>query len=781
MPTRRTALKALLAVPGAAVLRAQAGKIRHIDIIHHSHTDVGFTDLPSVTRALQVRFLDAALDLCLHDTRFRWTAEAMLTVDDWWGQATRARRDALLGRIRKGQIDIMALPFNQAPFMNALEWDQALAWVPDALWRDLRPRAAMQNDVNGFPRAGAIRLLDRGLRHLIMGINPDSGGPPFRRPTAFWWKMPDGRRLFVWMGDHYGAAYGYFEPQLWQRDQPKGANGTLRPPRAGEHLRTDEASLRACHAHCQERLQRLEAEGYDFDRLIISYTNQWRGDNDAPFPPLPAFVEAWNGLGLQPSLRLATATDAVRDMETAVGSRIRTLAGEWTDWWANGDASGPREVAASRFAKRYLAAALSPVWGDINESTKRRKEAILKDLCLFDEHTWGANISIGHPDGLDTIAQYTEKSLLAYRPMGHAEWLLGQRARTRLASEPEGLYITNTARVPFSGWVSILAAALRDGKTRTGRTVRFWVQDLAPSSTLDLPSGKVDEPDPVDSRKPNVETDSFGWPVSALWPGMGKSLFSAGLGDFVALVTVPPANRSTISRMHSMADAAKRDEMRAQAFKEVPASMRKNAEFEESAHTLVYSQAFEHPRLENAVRRLELWKAEPRARLTVQFDRISSMNPEVLYLNFAFPVEGAMPAFSNGGVPFVPYRDQIEGSCRDYYAIDGWAHYDTPNGHWLWVSRDAPLAVVGGPHTVERRTTAPADTHRLMSMVFDNCWHTNFVANQHGRMEFQFELAWRDRIANPAELAEGLVSEPVVVINPAAKESPEILIDIFRP
>ena len=27
-------------------------------------------------------------------------------------------------------------------------------------------------------------------------------------------------------------------------------------------------------------------------------------------------------------------------------------AGEWTDWWANGTASAPREVAASRLAKR---------------------------------------------------------------------------------------------------------------------------------------------------------------------------------------------------------------------------------------------------------------------------------------------------------------------------------------------------------------------------------------------------------------------------------------------
>jgi hypothetical protein len=306
--------------------------------------------------------------------------------------------------------------------------DQAVAWFPDSAWRELKPAAAMQNDVNGFPRAGALRLLDRGIGHLLMGINADSGGPPFRRPTAFWWGMPDGRRMFVWLGEHYGTAYGFFEEKAWIRGQPKLSDTSHDPPRPGEVMRTDERSPRAAHARLHERLRQLERDGYDFDRLILSYTNQWRYDNDPPFPPHAAFVEAWNRVGLRPALRLTTATEAVRDMERATGARIRTLEGEWTDWWANGDASGPREVAASRFAKRSLAAALSPVWGPLQPTARPRVERILRDLCLFDEHTWGANISINEPYSLETIGQYTDKSLLAYRPRAEAEVLLAQRA-----------------------------------------------------------------------------------------------------------------------------------------------------------------------------------------------------------------------------------------------------------------------------------------------------------------------------------------------------------------
>ncbi|MGD0577398.1 MAG: hypothetical protein ABSC08_00565, partial [Bryobacteraceae bacterium] len=221
--TRRDVMKTLAATAAlpTSAMQANGLKIRHVDIIHHTHTDFGYTDMPSVCRDLQVRFLDAALQTCLNDKRFHWTIEGTVALDDWWRGASAQRRSELLRMVRSGQMDVMAMAFNQTPFLNALQWRQALDWLPPEVLRDVNPQAAMQNDVNGFPRAGAMLLLDRGIRRLLMGINPDSGGPPFQRPSAFWWKMPDGRRMFVWLGDHYGTAYGYFESEVWQRGQVK--------------------------------------------------------------------------------------------------------------------------------------------------------------------------------------------------------------------------------------------------------------------------------------------------------------------------------------------------------------------------------------------------------------------------------------------------------------------------------------------------------------------------------------------------------------------------------
>jgi hypothetical protein len=770
----------LIGSPAAAVLARQASaqtrtRIRRLDIVHHCHTDVGYTDLPSEARDLQRRYIDVAVDACLADKNFRWTVEVIMNFDDWWRASTPQRRKTMLDLIHAGRIDVMALPLNQTSVMNALQWRRMVSWIPDSLWRDIAPRAFMQSDVNGMPRAGAMLLLDRGISRMLMGINSDSGGPPFRRPSAFWWKMPDGRRMFVWLGEHYGVAQRYLKIETAVPD-------------------SSEASLRASHASLLENLAKLEKEGYGYDRLLLSYTNPLRWDNGPPVPGVAPFVQAWNKLGLEPELRLTTGTQSLLELEKELGGSLRTLEGEWTDWWLNGTASGPREVAASRFAKRYLTAALSPVWGDMPARAKPSIDTILDDLCIFDEHTWGAHSSVSDPDGLFSVGQYAEKSVLAYRPMSQAGQLLARRARAKLDPLPEGVYVANTAPEPVSGWAVVsgptlkAARSLRDRQSgaavelrKQGDTQgRIWVEKLPGRSVRAFDIATADTKEESQPASSPAKTDANGWPVSIQWPGMTKPLTAGALGDFLSVGVIPPADRRTIWQMHATPEEDKREELRAKSLERIAATFAA-AESAETAHTWTYKQEFRHPRLAKAARTLELWKREPRARLNVRFDRVSSRAPEVFYLEFAFPEGFPLPLSSCGGLPFTPYRDQLEGTCRDYFGIDGWARYRVPEGDWLWISRDAPLAVVGGPHTASHHQKEPEDRHRLLAMVFDNCWHTNFVADSNGAMEFQFDLAWSPKIADPAALAETLAAEPVVVVNPKVRDTAAVNDNLWRP
>src|SRR6516225_7459375 len=140
--------------PGICRAAGQPGsQIRSIDIVPHTHLDVGYTALPAVVRDDQTRYLAAAIACCRADPLFRWTVESLVELDDWWPAAGTARRAALESLVRAGRIDVMGLPCNQTPFLNAMEWRQMMSWIPSALWQSLRIRAAMQNDVNGFPRS----------------------------------------------------------------------------------------------------------------------------------------------------------------------------------------------------------------------------------------------------------------------------------------------------------------------------------------------------------------------------------------------------------------------------------------------------------------------------------------------------------------------------------------------------------------------------------------------------------------------------------------------------
>jgi hypothetical protein len=247
---------------------------------------------------------------------------------------------------------------------------------------------------------------------------------------------------------------------------------------------------------------------------------------------------------------------------------------------------------------------------------------------------------------------------------------------------------------------------------------------------------------------------------------MQESLFGAGLGDVASVFIAPPHKRSSqffperLGRTVATYGAAK---------------------LEETPFTLVYTQPILHPSLERATRRVELHRDEPRASLTVHFDRKANLPPEAIYTLTPVPTPGVLPRFSNGGVEFTPFTDQLPGSCRDHYAIDAWAAYTTPRGRWLLALRDTPLVSVGGPNRWNRISAPPADPEHLWALLFDNFWHTNFVADEHGTMEFRFELAWASTPRPAAPWAETLLSEPIAVYNPALKPTPEIYDKVFVP
>jgi len=816
--------------------KGQDSIVKEVWIVPLSHTDFGFTDQPSVTRELHRRYIDIALDAALKTRnlpdaeRFRWTIEAQYSFADWWRGASELRRNQFLSMVKASQLDVGALADDTTPYLDPVEWKRITHWISDSIWRSVQPQTGVQDDVNGFPRAGAMRLLDRGVHRLWTGINNDLGGPPLQAPSGFWWKMPDGRRMFVWLNIPYSEGYQYFHLRGWRHGPlPKAGDTLYRPPVTDELLPTDATSLLEQHAFLVSKLRQQAALGYHYPVFILPFTNQWRLDNDPPYESMSDFVAAWNKAELTPRLRIATASQAIRKMEEIAGEDIPEYTGEFTDWWANGSMSSPPAMAASRTAKRYLQQASSPLFGPLQPNAVKKMDELERELIVFDEHSWGGGDSVALPYSLDSQGEFAEKSLHSYGAMAQAQFLLSQRVRTAFADKGSGLYVFNAAPASWSGWIRFPSSAFRDDyrsavDTASGvcgevsfengmhpwatpktpadvtaendtqtfadnvpkQTARIWIDNLPGNAFRHLQLSTSPCPassDEAAASTLSIKLDERSWPRSLQWSGMSSPLILPGFGDFHSVSINGFAPRAKVHEIWNASTAESRNELRAVALQTVTAEEDSIATEEDTGKTIVYTQSLKHPSLGWAVRRLEIWKSEPRIRLDFKLYRRSSERPEAYFISFPLPVGNASPIVSNGGIPFRPYREQIPGSCKDYFAIDGWIDYATPEGHWIWATRDAPLVTFGKGTLLEKATAAPDQTNIVQAIVFNNLWYTNFVDNAMGEMDFSFDLEWqrRNEEVHPSDLGDTLVSTPVLLLNPDAPVDPLYMKYVFQP
>lgn len=269
--------------------------------------------------------------------------------------------------------------------------------------------------------------------------------------------------------------------------------------------------------------------------------------------------------------------------------------------------------------------------------------------------------------------------------------------------------------------------------------------------------------------KPKIETDNQGWPVSIQYNGMEKSLLGKGTGDFVSL-------ESTVGRkinVGSLKDSVARKKRVDESTRQVYATNTDKVKIIETPYTIEYEQSFEHPRLKNAVRILEVWKNEPRAELHVRFNRLSSSNPEIFYIGFNFPETNSYPVTSNGDFPFLPYKEQLQGTCTDFMSTDGWIKYPSSLGSLIWSGREAPLVAFGSPQLSVQTMVPPKNMNQIFSMVYNNMWDVNYQDDCPGEMEFTYDIVWKNKdidAKNVSGLVQAYFLPPSVLINPKNRE-----------
>ena len=738
-------------------------KIETVYLVHHSHTDVGYTVDQPIVWELHTRFIDEALDLAEKyaasnsDGAFRWTVETTSVLDRWLQGASQRDIERFIAMERAGRIEVTAMFANLTPLFDT---DQLIESFQ--LLRKLRSeygfniRYAMNCDVNGENWPLVDLLLDLGIEGFTMAINSHYGGPLEPRPSVFNWQGPSGRTLPTNNGWPYDKGWS----EGIGRDADDFAN--VRWPRLQAYL---------------------DDIGYSLPILLLQSYHPY-GDNGSAFEFTP-FIDAWNAAGNSPRIVLATPSmwwAAVK------AHQLETLRGDWTDYWNFGAISSALETTINRASRTrlrsadaiYAAASRLPASGRLwaGQAFRRYREQAWQSLNLWDEHTWGADTSIRQPYNLDTTTQWHHKANYAY--VARSLSLMLQRdaiadfSHYAARAKPDDILVFNPLpwERTIAGEVSIHVTSPR-GKAKDSTAARQHQDRVEHGSELQLLPTTIpalgykvvardqlipsDAP-PVITEEATVETERYrvrfdreqGGIISLYDKQLDWELvdlqaeyrFNSYVHEAVVDTSVPWPRNLQFQRNWAVPLA------------EIPVGWQMDWHARRSVPTGVISHKVHHlPTGIKVVQELNAPGCEGKLIQTVFLPNYAdyvecesswemglNAHPDATYVLFPFNLPEATARYDLGGQAVIAGEEQLPGVCRDYFTAQGWVDFSTDGRGVTVALPDNPLVQFGDFHFGDYQMEFSLGKAMLLGWVTNNYWETNFRAHQPGRVSARYRI-----------------------------------------
>ncbi len=766
-------------------------------LFHHSHTDIGYTDLQSRVGKNHLAYLDSVIDYCRQtddypdDARFRWNIEVSYVLQAYAASRPPDKIRQLYDLLKSGRVELSGLQLNVSDGFSSEGLVRAVAGAPEMARRGgFDVRSAMNNDVTGFSWGLPQIFRQAGIRWFATGINETRSLAPLRRPNAFWWEGPDGSRVLVWNGEHY-----LFANTELAMHQPFAESA----PKLDAYLRA------------------LAARG-DFPHDIIAFNiGAWVTDNCPPGRALSDRVKEWNETFAYPRLRLATMREFFERLEASAGKSLPVYKLGWPDYWTDGVASTAYETGLNRRAHEGLIAAetvqaATAALGAGDPARDELREAF--DLAAFyDEHTWGSANSISDPQSEDARGQWALKSGFAYRANEAARTLLRRgvdRWAGMIPSPDESTFaVFNTLGWPRTDAVAapvperLRKAAFRVVDRRSGAEVPF--QRETPESILllarDVPSlgyavygfepaggGSARTPAaPVDPAAPKPEAGETAAPAAAAVNVLENAFYrltvdpkTGGVSSLVDKET----NRELVDAacawplnayIHELANGGRAavDNMKQRTTfdRRTPQKVEVSAgpSGPVASSLVVRSLPRGGTRLEQ---RIVLYNDLKRIDFIDDLDKSKTFEPEAVYFAFPFRVgpvapaagavaaptpapkkrkrakAGAAPAvsarpavrFEVADADMAPESEQLPRTTRDWHSVQRWVEFAGADARVVWSPVEALLVQFGDINTGKWLTTLDVGNARVFSYAMNNYWMTNFKAAQDGRTRFRYAM-----------------------------------------
>lgn len=750
--------------------------VRHwrMNLVQHTHTDIGYTRSQMEILAEHLRYIDYALDYCdatddyPDAAKFRWTCEISWAVSEYLKCRPAEQIARLKQRVKEGRIELatMYLNFDELPDEQTL----AASLAPLKQFREagMRAELAMQDDVNGIGWCFSEYFADAGVKYLNMGTHGHRALICFDKPTVFWWQSPSGKKVLAYRAEHYnqGNFFGVHTDDFGQFE-----------------------------TRVLEYLGQLEAKDYPYDICAAQHSGYFT-DNAPPSTKSCEMVRRWNEKYEWPKLRTAVATEFIKTVESDYADRIQTIRGAWPDWWTDGFASGAREAAVSRITHSNIIAnqaglSFAKMLGaELPEGMNERIDGINNALLFYDEHTFGYSESVRDPYGLETWEQRSLKQSYAWEAYRYAG-LLGENTMGLLQSfvpkaNVPSIAVFNTLNWSYSGIAKVYidhqilpkekAFRIVDeagheipaqaGESRSDGT--YWclyVKDVPALGYARYRVEVLDEPRPAvvaadklaDKRVENewytIDFDPSRGTIHQLYDkALGKPLLSTDaeweMGEFIYEII---DSRHPMEKYTAPQFLRRRPErIRFERYEKGPIwdTYRFRGE----------TVAGREPN--NLMVEYRVYNVEKKIEVVYRLRKKAVTDPEAIYIAFPYEVEAGKIHLDVPGGNIEAGVDQIPGSSNDWYTVQNFATARSERSQVVMGSPEIPLMQFGAINTGRYEAGAVPQSTNMYSWPMNNYWVTNFNADQMGELQWSYfitsstdnsigyatRFAWENRI-----------------------------------
>ena len=700
---------------------------REIDLVHHSHTDIGYSHYQEDVAAIHTANIRNALRMIAktrnypEGSRFVWNIESLWAVENFLREAGSAETKQFVQAVQNGQIGLSGLYAN---VLTGLCSADELRWwteYADSLRNHygLPIRAAMFSDIPGLSWEAVPALAGGGIRYFSNGPNyiealPDKGdriGSTLREQgdRPFWWKSASGRDsiLFWTCGKGYSSWHGFAPGAVAERGPRKIA------------------------AYMNE----LDSRKYPYE--IVQWRYNIVSDNGPIDTTISDFVRAWNEKYAAPRLVLANVNDLFERFQQRYSKTIPVWSGDFTPYWEDGAYSSAAEETENRLLSSKLT--------QLEHLAQQRQTAVKPEwwyqarrhILLFHEHTWGSWNSISQPDDPFTLRQWEYKKRLL--DSARVEVARIERALLSNAARPKTLAVFNTLPWTRSGFVeinwpaSVRGTALADEQGQAvplqrlsdGRRI-FIARDVPAQGqrqyqlveAADAPGAAFDPPqqyetDPATGALRSLSALGREWVQPERYKGLLQALYMGGRN--------PDSFQVTSVRQRDWLENG-------------PVLRRLRVACTlEGANEAVYE--------------VSQYNGLDLLHLTAVIDKKSIRDKESLHLAFPFNLSAPKLRVGVGDTWITPEKGQLRGANKDFFSVQ----------RWLDVSGDTAGVTLCSPQGALFETGRPVDERPLhqgykkwleqntsASVVFlyamNNYWHTNYKADQSGPVRFDIYL-----------------------------------------